>query len=50
MAMIEAIGIPDTKLCKERLRPCEADVLNDKDPPLVRENFCSVIRGSRWNG
>jgi hypothetical protein len=33
MAMIEAIGIPDTKLCKERLRQCEADVLNDKDPP-----------------
>jgi HD domain len=28
----------------------KADVLADKDPPFVRGNFCSVIRGSRWKG
>jgi HD domain len=28
----------------------KADVLADKDPSFVRENFCSVIRGSRWIG
>lgn len=26
-----------------------ADVLADKDPHFHRGNFCSVIRGSRWN-
>jgi hypothetical protein len=25
-----------------------ADVLADKDPDFERDNFCSVIRGSRW--
>ena len=28
----------------------KADVLADKDPQFVRGNFCTVIRGSRWNG
>ena len=28
----------------------KADVLADKDPHFRRENFCSVIRGSRWAG
>jgi HD domain-containing protein len=28
----------------------KADVLADKDPQFQRMNFCSVIRGSRWNG
>lgn len=28
----------------------KADVLADKDPKFVRGNFCSVIRGSNWNG
>src|SRR5262249_33553739 len=28
----------------------KADVLADKDPPFTRGNFCSVIRGSHWNG
>src|ERR1700736_4070634 len=28
----------------------KADVLADKDPHFVRGNFCTVIRGSHWNG
>ena len=28
----------------------KADVLADKDPHFVRGNFCSVIRGSDWQG
>jgi hypothetical protein len=28
----------------------KADVLADKDPKFQRMNFCSVIRGSQWNG
>jgi hypothetical protein len=28
----------------------KADVLADKDPRFVRGNFCTVIRGSHWNG
>jgi hypothetical protein len=28
----------------------KADVLADKDPHFHRGNFCSVIRGSRWQG
>ncbi len=28
----------------------KADVLADKDPKLVRGNFCGVIRGPRWIG
>jgi hypothetical protein len=28
----------------------KADVLADKDPHFHRDNFCSVIRGSRWKG
>jgi hypothetical protein len=28
----------------------KADVLADKDPQFRRMNFCSVIRGSQWNG
>jgi hypothetical protein len=28
----------------------KADVLADKDPQFVRGNFCTVIRGSHWNG
>jgi HD domain len=28
----------------------KADVLADKDPQFVPANFCSVIRGSLWNG
>jgi hypothetical protein len=28
----------------------KADVLADKDPAFRRGNFCSVIRGSAWNG
>jgi hypothetical protein len=28
----------------------KADVLADKDPNFVPGNFCSVIRGSLWNG
>jgi hypothetical protein len=28
----------------------KADVLADKDPQFVRGNFCSVIRGSDWQG
>ena len=28
----------------------KADVLADKDPKFQRINFCSVIRGSQWNG
>jgi hypothetical protein len=28
----------------------KADVLADKDPTFRRMNFCSVIRGSQWNG
>lgn len=28
----------------------KADVLADKDPVFRRGNFCSVIRGSAWNG
>jgi hypothetical protein len=27
-----------------------ADVLADKDPAFKRENFCSIIRGSAWQG
>jgi hypothetical protein len=27
-----------------------ADVLADKDPKFQRMNFCSIIRGSQWNG
>jgi hypothetical protein len=27
-----------------------ADVLADKDPDFKTDNFCSVIRGSRWPG
>ena len=27
-----------------------ADVLADKDPSFRRRNFCSVIRGSAWQG
>ena len=26
------------------------DVLADKDPRFVRDNFCSIIRGSDWRG
>jgi hypothetical protein len=72
MTKIEAIGIPDTKLCREitelkediiqafydgiKHKPettfgnVKADVLADKDPQFVRGNFCTVIRGSHWNG
>ena len=28
----------------------KADVLSDKDPHFARGNFCSVIRGSDWQG
>jgi hypothetical protein len=28
----------------------KADVLADKDPAFTRDNFCSVIRGSAWEG
>jgi len=28
----------------------KADVLADKDPKFQRINFCSIIRGSQWNG
>jgi hypothetical protein len=28
----------------------KADVLADKDPKFQHMNFCSVIRGSQWNG
>lgn len=28
----------------------KADVLADKDPAFKRMNFCSIIRGSKWNG
>src|ERR1700716_2028550 len=28
----------------------KADVLADKDPHFSRGNFCTVIRGSHWNG
>jgi hypothetical protein len=28
----------------------KADVLADKDPKFQRMNFCSVIRGSQWEG
>jgi hypothetical protein len=28
----------------------KADVLADKDPSFRRGNFCSVIRGSAWQG
>ena len=28
----------------------KADVLADKDPKFRRMNFCSIIRGSQWNG
>ena len=28
----------------------KADVLADKDPKFQRMNFCSIIRGSQWNG
>jgi hypothetical protein len=28
----------------------KADVLADKDPHFQRTNFCSVIRGSLWQG
>jgi hypothetical protein len=50
MAMVEAIDIPDAKLCKETHRQCEGRCSERYDPDFVRENFCSVIRGSRWKG
>jgi hypothetical protein len=28
----------------------KADVLADKDLQFARGNFCTVIRGSHWNG
>jgi hypothetical protein len=28
----------------------KADVLEDKGPTFVRDNFCAVIRGSHWHG
>jgi hypothetical protein len=28
----------------------KADVLADKDPKFQRTNFCSIIRGSQWEG
>jgi hypothetical protein len=50
MAMVEAIDIPDAKLCKETHRQCEGRCSERYDPDFVRKNFCSVIRGSRWKG